>query len=92
MLFTFGFYGQRELFERERFLIMPIGIIFSALLKQSSFRRFPFVAHVVEGRYTLSILAPLLYCAFLVWAVLYFILLALLSYPVDESMYSLWKF
>lgn len=92
MLFTFGFYGQRELFERERFLIMPIGIIFSALLKQSSFRRFPFVAHVVEERYTLSILAPLLYYAFLVWAVLYFILLALLSYPLDESMYSVWKF
>lgn len=92
LLFTFGFYGQREMFERERFLIMPIGIIFSALLKQASFKRFPFIANVIEGKYVLSVLSPFLCYAFVIWAVAYFILLSSLSYPLDENMYSVWKF
>ncbi len=92
ILFTFGFYGQRELFERERFLIMPIGILFATLLKQASFKKFPFVVKSIKNRYIASVISPLLYYAFIVWAVLYFILLALLSYPLDENMYSVWKF
>lgn len=92
MLFTFGFYEQRELFERERFLIMPLGIIFSSLLKQASFKRFPFTVNLIEGRYTFSVISPFFYYAFIFWAVLYFILLSLLSYPLDENMYDVWKF
>jgi hypothetical protein len=89
LIFTFTFINQRDIFNRQMMILLPIGILFSVLLGQSTFKKFPFIISTDTKSYNTSLIASFLYYIFIIWALLYYVLVSALSYPVFDKNYFL---
>ncbi len=88
VFFTFSFWEQRELFNRERLIIIPLGIVFVGELLKRTSRATPlsFVYYKKKGKkatlYTISAIAVY---GFLVFSIIYFILVVNYDYTHFNS-------
>lgn len=80
LVITFGFWNERSLFNRQTYILLPLGIMYYVLLKNRVFKMFPTVAiKNISGQ--LSSYFSILICyAFLAWAFVYFMVFVLFHY------------
>lgn len=81
LIIAFGFWNQREMFGRHMLLILPLGIMYFVLLKNSSFLSFPRVALLGDTRLSFRSLTPFTCLAFVVWTLFNFVILSAFYYP-----------
>ena len=80
IVIIFGFWGERSLFNRQAYILFPLGIMYYILLKNRVFKVFPVTAIKSTGnlRSCISILLCFLFC---LWGIINFMVLMFVYYP-----------
>lgn len=79
-----GFFNQRELFSRHTMLLIPIGIMYFVLLKNTTFLRFPFLVRVNPKSF-FSAMSPFLCFYFVAWCIVKFLILVFFYYSMADG-------